>query len=82
MTVVFSGANSFNQDLCKWDMSRVTGTRMMFLEARSFNHDLSNWDMSRVDDMAAMFSDAPSFEQDLSKVFQDAVKRLQDAQPG
>ena len=63
---MFRYANSFNQDLSHWDVSRVTDMGGMFGVAVSFNQDLSKWDVSRVTDMGAMFSVAKSFNQDLS----------------
>merc|ERR1711934_861172 len=66
---MFCYANSFNlnQDLSKWDVSRVTNMGGMFNYAESFNQDLSKWDVSRVTNMQSMFDFAESFNQDLSK---------------
>ena len=58
-------ASSFNADLSKWDVSRVTDMREMFLYASSFNADLSKWDVSQVTDMSFMFAEAHSFKQEL-----------------
>ena len=63
---MFWVAKSFNQDLSKWDVSRVTNMCGMFAGAESFNQDLSKWDVSRVTNMLAMFTDAQCFNQDLS----------------
>ena len=59
------GANKFNGDLSKWDLSKVTDMRAMFNSASSFNGDISKWDVSRVTDMEEMFSGASSFAQTL-----------------
>merc|ERR1719331_270104 len=63
---MFCHAESFNQDLSNWDVSRVTDMGAMFNTAKSFNQDLSKWDVSSVTNMRAMFSAAKSFNQDLS----------------
>merc|ERR1712203_922785 len=63
---MFAYAHSFNQDLCKWNVSRVTTMVMMFCHAYLFNQDLSKWDISRVTGMGRMFFYAESFNQDLS----------------
>ena len=62
---MFRHAESFNQDLSKWDVSRVIYMGAMFRCAKSFNQDLSKWDVSLVVDMQFMFYDASSFHQTL-----------------
>ena len=64
---IVSGADKFNGDISKWDVSRVTTMFAMFYRASSFNGDLAKWDVSGVADMQAMFSEASSFKGDLSK---------------
>merc|ERR1712032_124897 len=61
------GADKFNGDISKWDVSRVTNMWSMFYSASSFNGDLSKWDVSSVTDMGGMFCSAASFNGDLSK---------------
>merc|ERR1719178_520024 len=63
--MMFRTAESFNQDLSNWDVSRVGDMGAMFSYAKSFNQDLSNWDVSRVVDMQGMFDGAKSFQQTL-----------------
>ena len=65
MFSTFAYASSFNSDLSKWDVSRVTDMMEMFQEASSFNGDLSKWDVSRVADMGGMFSGASAFAREL-----------------
>jgi len=64
---MFSGATVFNQDLSKWDVSKVTNMPQMFYQATAFNQDLSKWDVSKVTSMRYMFERATAFNQDLSK---------------
>ena len=74
---MFDNARSFNQDLSKWDVSRVTNMTAMFRHAESFNQDLSKWDVSRVTDMTAMFSYAHFFNQDVSHWDVSRVSNMQ-----
>ena len=52
------GAERFNGDISKWDVSRVTNICTMFSYTKSFNGDISKWDVSRVTNMAFMFNSA------------------------
>ena len=66
--------DAFNQDISKWDTSKVATMKEMFRaswpDARSgpmaFNQDISKWYTSRVVDFFAMFYHATSFAQDIS----------------
>ena len=62
---IFCNAWSFNSDVSKWDVSRVTTMSYMFNGASSFNSDVSKWDVSRVTNMWQMFYGASSFDQKL-----------------
>ena len=57
---------TFNEDLSKWNVSRVTDMGNMFKYASSFNSDISAWDVSRVTNMDRMFEEASSFNSDVS----------------
>ena len=63
--MMFYNAQSFNQDLSKWDVSAVTNMNQMFMGASDFNQDLSKWDVSAVTDMDQMFASAKNFRQTL-----------------
>ena len=60
-----SGADKFNGDISKWDVSRATNMDYMFYKASSFNGDLSKWDVSKVANMNNMFAGAKAFSQTL-----------------
>ena len=66
MSSMFEAAESFNQDLSSWDVSRVNTMKRMFFSASTFNQDLSSWDVSNVYDMSYMFYEASSFNGDIS----------------
>ena len=57
MGQMFMGANSFNQPLNKWDVSKVTSMWRMFEYASSFNQPLNNWDVSNVKYIGGMFTE-------------------------
>ena len=56
---------SFNQDIGRWDVSKVPSMKDMFNEASSFNQDLSAWDIQNVQDFESMFYGANLFNRDL-----------------
>ena len=53
----------FNEDISKWDVSRVTDMMSMFKYSKSFNQDISKWNVSRVTTMFQLFFEARSFNQ-------------------
>ena len=61
------GAETFNGDISKWNVAKVTNMQFMFYGAPSFNGDLSNWDVGEVTDMQSMFNGAISYNSDMSK---------------
>ena len=65
MNVLFMGAASFNSNISKWDVARVTDMNRMFMGATSSDSDISDWDVSRVTDMTRMLKDAILFNQQL-----------------
>lgn len=58
--------SSFNQDISRWDVSKVTTMRAMFQGAVNFNQNLSQWNVSAVKNMHRMFFQTTSFNQDIS----------------
>ena len=48
MGYMFHNAGSFNGDLSKWDVSKVTNMDSMFNLAMAFNGDVSTWDVRNV----------------------------------
>lgn len=52
----------FNEDLSKWNVSKVTTMKDAFFYAESFNGDLSKWNVSNVTNMNGMFSDSAAFQ--------------------
>ena len=59
--------SSFNGDISKWDVSRVTDMSRMFMSALVFNGDASKWDVSSVKSMQRLFFNALSHNGDLSR---------------
>ena len=55
---MFHYAESFNQPLNKWNVSKVTSMNAMFYRAPSFNQPLNNWDVSKVTKVDWMFQNA------------------------
>ena len=80
MTLMFSGAEKFNQNLGPWDVSRVASFSGMFRDAKLFNNgevvtvrsvryepdSIKNWVTSAVLSMDGMFEGASAFNQPLS----------------
>merc|ERR1712032_621567 len=63
MEGMFAYTQSFNSDVSKWDVSKVSTMMDMFNSASSFNGDVSKWDVSNLNNMNQMFYKASSFKQ-------------------
>ena len=64
---MFYGALRFNQDISRWDTSRITNMADMFNQAEAFSQNIGNWNVSNVTDMNSMFNNADKFNQDISQ---------------
>ena len=69
MKFMFGHAHSFNSDISRWDVSKVTEMSDMFLHAKSFNADITGWEVASATSMNHMFQDATSFEWQLCGPF-------------
>ena len=67
LSSMFKNCKSFNGDLSKWDVGKVTTMSHMFDGCAVFNGDLSKWNVSKVTWMDEMFFGCTSFNGDLSK---------------
>jgi surface protein len=69
MSEMFHGAENFDQDLHRWDTSKVEFMGGMFEDATLFGSSapssVRNWDTSSVYDMNSMFAGAENFNEDI-----------------
>merc|ERR1712164_76476 len=72
MRYMFNGASSFNSDISKWNVGKVTDMLYMFNMAESFNFDISTWDIGKVTNMNLMFRGTSSFTQTLCGAWRDS----------
>jgi len=86
---MFRDAHKFNQDISKWNVSKVTNMCDMFMGAYDFNTDIGKWNVSKVTNMSGLFYDTKNFNQNISKwnvrevcymqcMFMNAIKFNQD----
>jgi surface protein len=57
MNGMFEWCAVFNQQLNKWNISKVENMSFMFAGCESFNQDISKWDVSKVEHNNDMFED-------------------------
>ena len=62
-----AGAEAAYGPMARWDVSRVTSMRALFVRMAEFDEDISGWDVRSVEDMFCMFSYASRFNRDLSQ---------------
>jgi len=76
---MFHGAETFNQDIGKWNVGKVDKMPSMFQNAKKFDKDLSKWTLQlgagenamQVDSLVNMFNGAESFN---SRIFDVIAK--------
>jgi hypothetical protein len=73
-----NGTQEFNEDISRWNTSKVVDMSSMFAFASSFNANLSAWDVSSVESMEFMFTCASSFNANLSAWDVSNVKLMHD----
>ena len=66
MSEMFSGCDSFNQNINYWDVSNVTDMNKMFLGCYNFNQPLNSWNVSNVTDLSEMFYGCDFFNQNIN----------------
>lgn len=70
MSYLFTGYDSFNQDISNWDTSSVKNMEGMFMQPMAlpsaFNQDISGWDVSNVENFSSMFVAHVDYDFDLS----------------
>ncbi|KAF3980793.1 MAG: BspA family leucine-rich repeat surface protein, partial [Methylococcales symbiont of Iophon sp. n. MRB-2018] len=65
MSLMFSGASVFNQDIGSWNVANVSNMGNLFFGATAFNQDIGSWNVAGVMDMSSMFNNATVFNQDI-----------------
>lgn len=63
MSELFMGATDFNDNIGKWDVSKIME---VFGNVVSFNQPIGNWDVSNVKNMSGMFRGISDFNQPLN----------------
>lgn len=72
----FQHCHSFNSDLSKWNIERVTRLENTFEDNKVFNSDLSQWNVSSATNTARMFHACKKFNQNLSAWNVERVVRI------
>ncbi|CAL6389478.1 unnamed protein product [Bathycoccus prasinos] len=61
----FGDVSTFDGDISKWNIEKVTTMRAMFYYASAFNQDIGSWNTAEVTYMDGMFYAASAFNQDI-----------------
>jgi surface protein len=61
MNSTLNSAESFNQPLSGWNVSKVTTMGSLFQDAKLFNQNIGNWNVSGVTTLFSTFYGATSF---------------------
>lgn len=69
---MFYNATSFNSEIGRWSVSKVTNFSHMFANAVSFDVDLSHWYVTDSHDFSYMFHNATEFDSNVSSWMQES----------
>jgi len=61
----FGDVSTFDGDISKWNIEKVTNMYAMFYSASAFNQDIGGWNTAQVTRMNSMFYYASAFNQDI-----------------
>ncbi|EDO9117087.1 BspA family leucine-rich repeat surface protein [Campylobacter coli] len=67
LDVVFYNLKDFNEDISKWNTSKLQDAREMFFKCKSFNQNLNSWNVGNVKNTNKMFYECTNFKQILNK---------------
>lgn len=67
LTIMENSMKTFNEDISKWNVSKVTNMTYMFSTCVEYNSHLNDWDVSNVRYFKGMFSGCTRFNQPLDK---------------
>jgi surface protein len=76
ISLMFSGARYFNQDISNWDTSKIQRMNNVFSGADAFNQSIGKWDVRAVKTMSYMFTFTDNFNQDLSQWETDSLTSM------
>jgi hypothetical protein len=67
MALLFNQKPTFNADIGKWNVARVTTLYQTFNNATVFNRDIGKWNVASVTTLYQTFFDAAAFNRDIGK---------------
>jgi hypothetical protein len=65
MNSMLEKAAAFNQNIGRWEVSRVMDMNKMFFHATSCKQDIAAWDVSKMTNIEHMFYRAATFNQNI-----------------